>query len=32
MHHTESVGGQWNYLAGEAMYAADEDYDSDNTV
>jgi hypothetical protein len=32
MHCTEYVGGQWNRLVGEAMYAADEDYDSDNTV
>jgi hypothetical protein len=32
MHRTEYVGGQWNRLVGEAMYAANEDYDSDNTV
>jgi hypothetical protein len=32
MHRTEYVGDAWNRLVGEAMYAADEDYDSDNTV
>jgi hypothetical protein len=32
MHCTEYVGDEWNRLVGEAMYAADEDHDSDNTV
>jgi len=32
MHHSEYVGDAWNRLVGEAMYAADEDYDSDNTI
>jgi hypothetical protein len=32
MHRTVYVGGQWNRLVGEAMYAVDEDYDLDNNV
>jgi hypothetical protein len=32
MHCSEYVGDTWNRLVGEAMYAADEDYDSDNTI